>query len=104
MTLVRASIDIDAPPEQVYDLALDKASDRVTTWTIGKTEEGRDMVVLAVGDAAVIKQLEHYRGMLSALTDPRKTTEVEARRLIGIAKPFYWVTSGMHSPENGPDG
>jgi hypothetical protein len=86
---------------QRYFEALDKASDRVTTWTIGKTEEGRDMVVLAVADAATIKQLERYRGMLAALTDPRKTTEEEARRLIGTAKPIYWAVSGMHSPETG---
>src|SRR5262249_35638440 len=40
---------------QRYFEALDKASDRVSTWTIGKTEEGRDMVVLAVADANTIK-------------------------------------------------
>jgi hypothetical protein len=86
---------------QRYFEALAKASDRVSTWTIGKTEEGRDLFVLAVADAGTIKQLERYRGMLRALTDPRKTTEAEARRLIGTAKPIYWVTSGMHSPETG---
>ena len=84
-----------------YFVALDQASDRVSTWTIGKTEEGRDMVVLAVADAATIRQLERHRGMLAALTDPRRTTEAEARRLIEIAKPAYWITSGMHSPETG---
>src|SRR5690606_33107821 len=66
-----------------------------------KSEEGRDMLVLAVSDAATIKQLERYRGMLAQLTDPRKTTEAEARRLIGSAKPFYWITTGLHSPETG---
>ena len=86
---------------QRYFTALDKASDRISSWTIGKTEEGRDMVVLAVADAATIKQLEQYRGMLASLTDPRKTTEAEAHRLIGTAKPIYWITSGMHSPETG---
>ena len=84
-----------------YFAALDQASDRVTVWNIGKTEEGRDMVVLAVADPATIKQLQKYRGMLASLTDPRKTTEEEARRLIGQAKPIYWITSGMHSPETG---
>ncbi|MFN0180826.1 MAG: M14 family zinc carboxypeptidase [Gemmatimonadales bacterium] len=84
-----------------YFAALDQASDRVSTWTIGQTEEGRDMVVLAVADAATIRQLERNRGMLSSLTDPRRTTEAEARRLIETAKPAYWITSGMHSPETG---
>jgi hypothetical protein len=85
-----------------YFEALDRASDRVKVWSIGKSEEGRDMVVLAVADAAVIRDLERHRGMLHALTDPRVTTEARARQLIdGPAKPVYWITSGMHSPENG---
>ncbi len=84
-----------------YFAALDQASPRVTTWKIGTTEEGRDIVLLAVADEATIRQLDRYKGMLSALTDPRKTTEAEARRLIGTAKPIYWLTSGMHSTENG---
>jgi len=86
---------------QRYFEALDKASDRIATWTIGKTEEGRDMIVLAVADAATIKNLERYKGMLSALTDPRKTTDAQARRILQTAKPIYWITSGMHSPETG---
>ena len=83
-----------------YD-ALDKASDRIAMWRIGKTEEGRDMVVLAVADEATIKQLDKYKGMLASLTDPRKTTEEQAQQLIKTAKPIYWITSGMHSTENG---
>ena len=86
---------------QRYYEALDKASDRITMWTIGKTEEGRDMVLLAVADEATIKQIDKYKGMLASLTDPRKTTEAQAQQLIKTAKPIYWVTSGMHSGETG---
>jgi hypothetical protein len=84
-----------------YFEALDKASDRVAVWNIGKTEEGRDMIVLAVADEATIRDLQRYRAMLAQLSDPRKTTEAQARQLIQTAKPIYWLTSGMHSPENG---
>jgi len=35
-----------------YFEALGKASPRARYWTIGKTEEGRDMVVLAIADSA----------------------------------------------------
>ena len=83
-----------------YD-AIDKASDRVSVWRIGQTEEKRDMVLLAVADEATIKQIDKYKGMLAALTDPRKTTEEQAQQLLKTAKPIYWITSGMHSPENG---
>ena len=85
-----------------YLVAVAKGSGgRAKYWTIGKTEEGRDMVMLAVGDAATISQLDKYKGMLHDLTDPRKTNEAEAQRLLKTAKPIYWITSGMHSPENG---
>jgi zinc carboxypeptidase len=86
---------------QRYYEAIDKASDRISMLTIGKTEEGRDMVLLAVADEATIKQLDKYKGMLASLTDPRKTTEEQAQQLIRTAKPIYWVTSGMHSGETG---
>ncbi|CAN5887671.1 M14 family metallopeptidase [soil metagenome] len=84
-----------------YYEALDKASDRITMWNIGKTEEGRDMVLLAVADEATIKQIEKYKGMIASLTDPRKTTDEQAQTLIKTAKPIYWITSGMHSTETG---
>jgi hypothetical protein len=84
-----------------YYEAIDKASDRIAMWRIGKSEEGRDMVALAVADEATIKQIEKYKGMLASLTDPRKTTEEQAQQLIRAAKPVYWVTSGMHSGETG---
>ena len=76
-------------------------SPRARYWTIGKTEEGRDQVVLAIADEATLKRLDEYKGMLAALTDPRKTSEKEAQRLIKTAKPIYWITSGIHSPETG---
>jgi Zinc carboxypeptidase len=84
-----------------YYEAIDKASDRISVWRIGKTEEGREMVLLAVADEATIKQIDKYKGMLASLTDPRKTTEEQAQQLIRTAKPIYWVTSGMHSGETG---
>src|SRR5687767_15843359 len=58
-----------------YFDALDAASDRVKVWRIGKTEEGRDMVLLAVADEATLRDLDRYKDMLRQLTDPRTTTE-----------------------------
>ena len=84
-----------------YMEALAKASPRAKFWRIGKTEEGRDMVLLAIADEQTIKQLDRYKGMLNALTDPRKTSEAEAQRLLHTAKPVYYITSGIHSPEFG---
>jgi len=84
-----------------YYEALAKASPRVKYWKVGTTEEGRDIVLLAVADEATIKSLDKYRDMLGALTDPRKTTEAQAQQLLHTAKPIYYAISGMHSPETG---
>ncbi len=86
---------------QRYYEALAKSSPRFKYWTIGKSEEGRDMILLAVADEATIKTLDKYKADLSALTDPRTTTEAQARQIIKTAKPIYWVTAGMHSGETG---
>src|ERR1043166_2791865 len=77
------------------------APKRAKFWTIGKTEEGRDIVLMAIADEQTIANLDKYKGYLNQLTDPRKTTEAQARQLVRTAKPIYWITSGMHSPESG---
>jgi hypothetical protein len=84
-----------------YYEALAQASPRAKFWKIGKSEEGRDQVLLAIADENTIKDLERYKGMLAQLTDPRKITEEQAQALIHTAKPIYWITSGIHSPETG---
>ena len=53
-----------------YYEALDKASARVTMWEIGKTEEGRPMVALAVADEATIKSLDKYKQITAAAHRP----------------------------------
>ncbi len=79
----------------------DAAPARAKFWTIGKTEEGRDIVMLAIANEETIKNLDTYKGYLGELTDPRKTSEARARTLIHTAKPIYYITSGMHSTETG---
>ena len=84
-----------------YYEALDAASDRVKVWKIGTTEEGRDMIVLAVADEPTIRDLEKYKGYLKELTDSRTTSPERAHELLDTAKPIYWLTSGLHSTETG---
>jgi hypothetical protein len=85
-----------------YYEELAKDSPRAKFWKLGmKSEEGRDMVVLAIGNEESIKDLEKYKADLAALTDPRKTTEEQAQKIIHTSKPIYWITSGIHSPETG---
>ena len=84
-----------------YEALAKAAPGRAKYWKIGTTEEGRDIVLLAIADEATLKSLDKYRDMLGSLTDPRKTTEAQAQQLIKTAKPIYYAISGMHSPETG---
>ena len=84
-----------------YYQELARTSKRVKFMKIGTTEEGRDIVAIAIADEATIADLDTNKAALAALTDPRRTSEAQARQLIKTAKPLYWVTSGIHSPETG---
>ena len=84
-----------------YYEALAKASPRARYWKVGTTEEGRDIVLLAIADEQTMKSIDKYRDMLGELTDPRITTEARAQQLLHTAKPIYYAISGMHSPETG---
>jgi len=84
-----------------YLQAVDQASDRVTMWTIGQSDEGRDMVAVAIADEATIRQLDKYKQITAQLTDPRKITEEQARQLIRTGKPIYYATGSIHSGETG---
>jgi hypothetical protein len=84
-----------------YYAALAQASPRARLWTIGRSEEGRDMVALAISSDETMGSIDTYKARLASLTDPRRTTDDEARQLLQTAKPVYYITSGMHSTENG---
>ena len=63
-----------------YYEELARVSPRAKFWKLAlKSEEGRDMVVLAIANEEAIKNLDKYKGDLAALTDPRKTSEEQAQ-------------------------
>jgi hypothetical protein len=84
-----------------YYLALAKASPRVRTFVLGKSEEGRNFMVIAISDEQNIAQLDHYKDITAKLSDPRKITPDEAAELEKTGKPFYWLSGSIHSPETG---
>src|SRR5713226_6080308 len=55
-----------------YARALAAASPRVRVFTIGRSEEGRDIVMLAVADEAGIRDLDRLKAATAALADPRR--------------------------------
>ncbi|SFS10271.1 M14 family zinc carboxypeptidase [Sphingomonas jatrophae] len=84
-----------------YYQELARTSKRVKYMTLGTTEEGREQVVIAIADEATLANLDQYKAQLAALADPRRTNAQQAAEIIKTAKPIYWVTSGIHSPETG---
>lgn len=84
-----------------YYRELARTSPRVRLITLGKTEEGRNMIALAVADEAALADLDQRKADLAALGDPRRTSEEQARAIIKDGKPIYWITSGIHSSETG---
>jgi hypothetical protein len=85
-----------------YMTELEKSSKRVKIFSIGKTEEGRDTMLVAVSDEANIAKLDRYKEITAMLADPRKTDDKKAAELIATeALPFYWASGSIHSPETG---
>ncbi len=84
-----------------YFRALDAASDRVLVTSLGKSEEGREMILVAISDADTLSKLDAYRGYTAALADPRTCDEARMREIVSKAKPFYYLNGGLHSPETG---
>src|SRR5579871_3983201 len=85
-----------------YYRTLAEKSPRVKVMNVGKTDEGRECVVIAIGSDESIRNLETYRGYLAQLADPRRVTESQARDIIAKAKPVYHLMGGLHSSETGP--
>ena len=86
-----------------YMRMLERASPRVRVFSIGTTEEGREMIAVAVASEQLINRIEENRARLSKLADPRTINmdEAEADRLVAASFPIYYITGTIHSPETG---
>jgi hypothetical protein len=85
-----------------YYRALAAASPRVKVIEIGKTDEGRECLVVFIGSQDSLQNLEQYRQYLGQLADPRKLTDAQAKEIVAKAKPIYHLSAGLHSGETGP--
>jgi hypothetical protein len=89
--------------DQIYGYfrALAKTTPRVRVETIGRSDEGRDIILVAVGDEDGIRDLARLKAATAALADPRKTSPEAAERIIQTARPIYYFNAGLHSSESG---
>jgi hypothetical protein len=86
-----------------YFRMLAKATPRVRVYSIGKTEEGREMIVVAIADESLMKDLDANKARLAELADPRKLgmDDAKAAALIKQTVPVYYITGTIHSTETG---
>jgi len=84
-----------------YMRELEKASKRVEVFVMGRSEEGRETLLVAISDEANLARLDRLKQVTARLADPRKTSAEEAAGLIAEGLPFYWASGAIHSPETG---
>src|SRR5207302_10065295 len=66
-----------------YYHELEKSTARVRTFVAPeKSEEGKEQMLIAVGDEATIAKLDRYKEVTAKLADPRKISDAEAEQLI----------------------
>lgn len=69
---------VNSATAYAYCRALAGSSPRVRMFTLGRSEEGRDIVLLAIADEQGIAALERLRAATAALADPRGTDAAAA--------------------------
>src|SRR2546425_2743412 len=74
-----------------YMRLLASKSPRVKVFSIGTSEEGREMLAVVVTDEANMAKLDRYKEINARLADPRGLSEAEAQKLISEDKPIYWA-------------
>src|SRR6185295_18469236 len=91
--------------EEVYQYMrlLEKASPRVKVYSIGTTEEGREMIAVAIASEAIMAKLQDNGARLAKLADPRSINmdDAQAEKLLDGTVPVYYITGTIHSPETG---
>ncbi len=86
-----------------YFRLLESSSPRVKVVTIGHSEEGREMIAVAIADPALLKTQKENDERLAKLADPRTIglDDKKAQPLIDQSYPVYYITGTIHSTETG---
>ena len=86
-----------------YFRMLAASTPRVKVTTIGHTEEGREMIAVAVADKELLDKQKENDERLAKLADPRLIgmDDAKARELADASFPVYYITGTIHSPETG---
>src|SRR6266699_2880203 len=92
---------VDTAKAHAYCRALATASPRVRIFSMGRSEEGREILMVAVADEAGIRDLDRLKAATASLADPRTVTPAAAEALIATSRPIYYFNAGLHADETG---
>ncbi len=86
-----------------YFRLLAASTPRVKVYTIGHTEEGREMIAVAIADEQLLAKQKENDARLAKLADPRTINldDKTAADLVKQSFPVYYITGTIHSPETG---
>src|SRR6202050_3274770 len=86
-----------------YFRLLAASTPRVKVYTIGHSEEGREMIAAAIADPKLLADAKGNDARLAQLADPRSIglDDAKARPLLDQSWPVYYITGTIHSPETG---
>ncbi len=110
-TPVKVLGDVSGAPDMLpyaedvyrYFRLLAQSTPRVKVFTIGHTEEGREMIAAAVADESLLAKAQENDARLAKLADPRTIAmnDRQAAELVAQSFPVYYITGTIHSPETG---
>ncbi|MBS1660568.1 MAG: peptidase [Bacteroidetes bacterium] len=84
---------------QAYFQKLAAASNRARYTVIGKTEEGRDQMMLIVSSPENLKNLDRYKSISQQLAHAEGITDEQAHALASEGKTIVWIDGGLHATE-----
>jgi len=84
---------------EAYLKKIAAASDRARYTVIGKTEEGRDQLMLIISSPDNLKKLDHYKTISQQLAHAEGLTDEQAHALAEEGKTVVWIDGGLHATE-----
>lgn len=82
-----------------YWRKLERESPRMRVEAIGRSEEGREILMAILSSPRNLKRLDHYRDISRRLALAEGMTDDEARRLAVEGKAVVWIDGGLHGTE-----
>ena len=82
-----------------YWKKLEQVSDRIKLVEIGKTAEGRTMIMAIITSPDNMKRLNRYKEISRRLALAEGLNETQARQLAREGKAVVWIDGGLHATE-----